>query len=85
MTLRLWIGMALAAPVFVLEMGSHLFDLHRLISPQGSNWVQLLLGTPVVFWAGWPFFGFPTWQGVDVTSLRTATEASASRWARGQM
>ena len=56
MTRRLWIGLALTAPVFALEMGGHLFDLHGWIGQQTSNWVQLLLATPVVLWAGWPFF-----------------------------
>ena len=56
MTRRLWIGVLLTAPVFVLEMGSHLFDVGHLMGQQMSNWVQLLLATPVVLWAGWPFF-----------------------------
>jgi len=56
MTRRFWVATALTIPVFVLEMGGHLFDLHRLVMPQTSNWIQLLLGTPVVLWAGWPFF-----------------------------
>jgi Cu+-exporting ATPase len=56
MTKRFWIGAALTAPVFALEMGGHLFNIHHLIAQQTSNWVQLLLGTPVVLWAGWPFF-----------------------------
>jgi Cu+-exporting ATPase len=56
MTKRLWIGTALTVPVFALEMGGHLFNIHHLIAQQASNWVQLLLGTPVVLWAGWPFF-----------------------------
>src|SRR6185436_1401986 len=51
MSRRLWIGLALAAPVFALEMGGHLFDLHGWIGQQTSNWVQLLLATPVVLWA----------------------------------
>src|SRR4030095_15814191 len=55
MTRRFWIGLVLTLPVFALEMGGHLFDLHFLAGPT-SNWVQLLLGTPVVLWAGWPFF-----------------------------
>ncbi|TXT46215.1 MAG: heavy metal translocating P-type ATPase, partial [Methylocystaceae bacterium] len=53
---RFWIGLALAAPVLVLEMGGHLFNLHHLLAPQASNWLQLILATPVVIWAGWPFF-----------------------------
>jgi Cu+-exporting ATPase len=56
MTRRFWIGAALTLPVFALEMGSHLFDLHHLIGQRSSNWIQLLLGSPVVLWAGWPFF-----------------------------
>ncbi len=56
MTRRFWIGLALALPVFVLEMGSHLFGLHHLIDPVISIWIQFALSTPVVLWAGWPFF-----------------------------
>ena len=56
MTRRFWGGLALAVPVFLLEMGGHLVDLHGWIGQQASNWVQLLLATPVVLWAGWPFF-----------------------------
>jgi Cu+-exporting ATPase len=55
-TRRFWIGLALTIPVFALEMGGHLFSIDKLIAPQVSNWVQLLLATPVVLWAGWPFF-----------------------------
>ncbi|MGL5114272.1 MAG: copper-transporting P-type ATPase [Beijerinckiaceae bacterium] len=57
MTLRFWVGLALALPVFVLEMGGHLFPaVHDLVSPVTSGWIQFALATPVVFWAGWPFF-----------------------------
>ena len=56
MTRRFWIGLALSIPVLFLEMGGHLFDLHMLVSPKTSNWVQMVLATPVVLWAGWPFF-----------------------------
>ncbi|MDB5551716.1 MAG: cation transporting P-type ATPase, partial [Rhizobium sp.] len=52
---RFWIGLVLAVPVFLLEMGGHVLNLHWL-SPQTSNWVQFVLATPVVLWAGWPFF-----------------------------
>src|SRR5262245_27218799 len=56
MTRRFWIGLALSLPVFALEMGGHLTTLHVLLGQQLSNWVQLVLATPVVVWAGWPFF-----------------------------
>ena len=57
MTRRFWIALVLSIPVVVLEMGGHLFpEMHDLISPKASTWVQLALATPVVLWAGWPFF-----------------------------
>jgi len=56
MTRRFWVAVALSLPVFALEMGSHLFNLHALMPGQLSNWVQFALATPVVLWAGWPFF-----------------------------
>lgn len=56
MTKRFWIGLVLAFPVFALEMGGHLVDLHGIVDQTTSNWIQLVLATPVVLWAGWPFF-----------------------------
>src|SRR5260221_1308754 len=58
MTRRFWVGLALTIPVFVLEMGSHLpgLGLHDLVPPATSTWIQFALATPVVLWAGWPFF-----------------------------
>ena len=72
MTHRFWIGLALALPVFLLEMGGHLFDLHGWIAPQTSNWVQLVLATPVVLWAGWPFFE-RGWASVRTGNLNMFT------------
>ncbi len=58
MTRRFWIGVSLAAPMLILEMGAHFpgLNLHRYVSPQALVWIQFVLGTPVVLWAGWPFF-----------------------------
>jgi Cu+-exporting ATPase len=56
MTRRFWIGLALAAPVVILEMSGHLAGDQRLVDQSLSNWIQFILATPVVLWAGWPFF-----------------------------
>ncbi len=57
MSRRFWIALLLTIPVFVLEMGSHLFPaLHNLVPSRLSGWLQFALATPVVLWAGWPFF-----------------------------
>ncbi len=71
-TRRFWVGLALTLPVFVLEMGGHLLGLDHLIAPQLSNWLQLLLATPVVLWAGWPFFE-RGWRSVVNRSLNMFT------------
>jgi Cu+-exporting ATPase len=55
MTRRFWVGLALAAPVFVLAMGAHL-GLDALVPMKISAWIQFALSSPVVLWAGWPFF-----------------------------
>jgi P-type Cu+ transporter len=56
MTRRFWVGAALTVPVFLLEMGGHLTGLHALVGQRASNLLQFLLATPVVLWAGRPFF-----------------------------
>nr|WP_300046448.1 heavy metal-binding domain-containing protein [uncultured Nocardioides sp.] len=57
MTRRFWFGVVLSVPVLVLGMGRDLIPwLHDNISATTSAWVQLVLATPVVLWAGGPFF-----------------------------
>jgi Cu+-exporting ATPase len=73
MTRRMWIGLVLTLPVFVLEMGGHLFPrLHDLVPMHLSIWVQLILATPVVLWAGWPFFE-RGWSSVRTGNLNMFT------------
>jgi P-type Cu+ transporter len=55
MTRRFQIALALTIPVFAIEMGRHLGLMH-LVPAGWSNWIGLVLATPVVLWAGAPFF-----------------------------
>ncbi len=72
MTRRLWIGAALSVPPVVLEMGGHIVGGHGLIEPTLSNWIQLVFATPVVLWAGWPFF-VRGWQSLVTRNLNMFT------------
>ncbi|WP_380871960.1 copper-translocating P-type ATPase [Sphingomonas sp. DBB INV C78] len=57
MSRRFWVALVLSLPVLFLEMGGHLFPaLHHIVPPTISTWIQFVLATPVVLWAGWPFF-----------------------------
>ena len=70
---RFWIGLALALPIFALEMGGHLFAaVHHWVSPAASAWIQLVLATPVVWWAGWPFFE-RGWRSILTRNLNMFT------------
>jgi len=72
MTRRFWVGLVLAIPVLALEMGGHITNLHMFLSQIWSNWLQFMLGTPVVLWAGWPFF-VRAWQSLVSRNLNMFT------------
>jgi len=71
MTKRFWIALVLTLPVFVLEMGGHL-GLGHLVPQNRSNWISLVLSTPVVLWAGAPFFE-RGWASVKTRNLNMFT------------
>ncbi|MFA7586628.1 MAG: heavy metal translocating P-type ATPase [Novosphingobium sp.] len=73
MTRRFWIALALTLPVLLIEMGGHLIPaLHALLPMEVSGWVQLVLATPVVLWAGWPFFA-RGWASLRTRNLNMFT------------
>ena len=72
MSRRFWIGIALTVPIFVLEMGSHIAGAHSWVDPNLSNYVQFAFATPVVLWAGWPFF-VRGWQSLVTRNLNMFT------------
>ena len=57
MTRRFWIAAALTLPVFLVSMLPMMgVPVDRWLGPTAHSWLQLVLATPVVLWAGWPFF-----------------------------
>jgi Cu+-exporting ATPase len=72
MSRRFWIGLVFTLPVFALEMGGHLFGMHSPLGGQASNWIQLVLSSPVVLWAGAPFFA-RGWRSLVSRSLNMFT------------
>jgi Cu+-exporting ATPase len=72
MSRRFWIGLALTLPVFALEMGAHIVGGHGFVDQRLSNWIQFAFATPVVLWAGWPFF-VRGWQSIATRNLNMFT------------
>ncbi|HXK30845.1 MAG TPA: heavy metal translocating P-type ATPase [Candidatus Binatia bacterium] len=58
MTRRFWVGVVLSVPIVFVAMSEFIpgQPVQRSFSPQLLNWFQLVLATPAVLWAGWPFF-----------------------------
>ena len=79
MTRRFWVGAVLALPVFVLSMAHMIPALGRKSWTNGdtSRWLQFALTTPVVWWAGWPFF-VRGWRSIVTRHLNMFTLSSAS-------
>ena len=58
MTRRFWVSVVLTIPVFALGMSELIpgQPLQQVVSMKTIAWLQLLLASPIVLWAGWPFF-----------------------------
>ncbi|MCB1686543.1 MAG: HAD-IC family P-type ATPase, partial [Pseudomonadales bacterium] len=72
MSRRFRAGAVLAALVMALEMGRHFLGIDRVLAPLWNTWAQLLLATPVVLWAGWPFFE-RAWVSLQTRNLNMFT------------
>jgi P-type Cu+ transporter len=72
MSRRFWIGLALTIPVLVLAMAHVLPFAPEWIAGEWSRWIQFILSTPVVLWAGWPFFQ-RGWQSLRNRALNMFT------------
>lgn len=74
MTRRFWIAAALTLPVFFLAM-SHVMPAlahDAWVNGDSSRWLQFSLSTPVVVWAGWPFF-VRGWRSLQTRYLNMFT------------
>ncbi len=72
-TRRFWIGAVLTLPILLLAMGPHLgLPLRVWLGEAAASWTELILATPVVLWAGWPFFQ-RGWKSILNRSLNMFT------------
>ncbi len=57
-TRRFWVGAVLTVPLLILAMSPFLGfgQIRDFFGERTTLWIELLLGTPVILWSGWPFF-----------------------------
>ncbi|MFQ5694040.1 MAG: heavy metal-binding domain-containing protein, partial [Nitrospinota bacterium] len=74
MARRFWVSVVLSIPVLFLAMAEYIpgQPVQRVLSPRVSTWIQLILSTPVVLWAGW-FFYERGWASIVNRSLNMFT------------
>ena len=74
MSKRFWFAVVLSIPVFIIAMFSDLMPelIPNSFSLEKIQWFQLILATPVVFWAGWSFF-VRGWNSIVTWNLNMFT------------
>ncbi|WP_067732897.1 heavy metal translocating P-type ATPase [Novosphingobium naphthalenivorans] len=88
MSRRFRIALVLALPVFLLEMGGHFLPaVHHLVPGRTSVWIQLVLATPVVLWAGAPFFarGWASLKSRNLNMFTLIAMGTGVAWAYSMM
>jgi len=63
MTRRFLVGLVLTVPVFIIAMGGMVPGFHDFLPRSTAQWLEFVFSTPVVLWAGWPFF-IRGWQSL---------------------
>jgi len=56
MTRRFLVGLVLTVPVFIIAMGGMVPGFHEFLPRSTAQWLEFVFSSPVVLWAGWPFF-----------------------------
>ncbi|MDP3049349.1 MAG: heavy metal translocating P-type ATPase [Thermodesulfovibrionales bacterium] len=74
MTRRFKVGVILTIPLIIIAMRGMIpvINIEGILPPTLLNLLELLLATPVVFWAGWPFF-VRGWQSIINRNLNMFT------------
>ena len=83
-TRRFWIGAVLTLPLLILTMGPYLgFPLVReVLGERTTLWIELVLGTPVVLWCGWPFLvrGWNSFRTMNLNMFSLISMGVSAAW-----
>ncbi|MBO9463205.1 cadmium-translocating P-type ATPase [Labrenzia sp. R5_0] len=83
-THRFWVGTALTVPLLVLTMGPYLglSGVRGIFGERPTLWIELVLGTPVVLWCGWPFLtrGWNSFRSMNLNMFSLIGMGVMSAW-----
>lgn len=81
MSHRFWMALGLTIPLMILHMSGH--SLMNMMPPRWINWISMFLATPVVLWAGWPFFqrGFASLKSRQLNMFTLISIGVGVSWA----
>lgn len=83
-TQRFWVGAILTLPLLILTMGPYLgFPVVReVFGERATLWIELVLGTPVVLWCGWPFMerGWNSFRTMNLNMFSLISMGVMSAW-----
>ncbi|MDT8345267.1 MAG: copper-translocating P-type ATPase, partial [Thermohalobaculum sp.] len=69
-TRRFWVGVALTVPLLLLTMpaAAGFSAIREFFGERTTLWIELVLGTPVILWSGWPFMvrGFNSFRTMNL-------------------
>ena len=83
-TRRFWIGAALTIPVVLLAMGGYVgFPIRTWVGERLAHWLELVLATPVILWAGWPFLvrGWRSFRTLNLNMFSLIAMGIFAAWA----
>ena len=82
---RLWVGAVLTVPLLVFTMGPFLglAGVREVFGERATLWIELVLGTPVVLWCGWPFLerGWASFRTMNLNMFSLIAMGVVAAWA----
>jgi Cu+-exporting ATPase len=83
-TRRFWVGAVLTLPLLVLTMGPFVGfpGIREIFGERATLWIELVLGTPVVLWCGWPFLerGWTSFRTMNLNMFSLIGMGVSAAW-----
>ncbi|MCY0150842.1 MULTISPECIES: copper-transporting P-type ATPase [Hoeflea] len=83
-TRRFWVGTVLTIPLLVFTMGPYLGfgSVRDIFGERMTLWIELVLGTPVVLWCGWPFLvrGWNSFRHMNLNMFSLISMGVLAAW-----